>query len=371
MKKIGLLTIHRIYNHGSFLQAFAVKKMLESILGPDCVCELMDWPLKEKSKENLYKKSNEKLIKPKGIKFWIHKKLGHKKYCQDIEIRSLYQKLRNIYIKQSNYYLGTSFRSNFKLNYDLIIVGSDESFNCTQEDAYWDGLYCFQLKNKNIVSFASSFGYTNLERIKSFNVSDLIKYGISNYSSLSVRDKNSQEIVYNMIGIKPSIHLDPVLLFDYSDYIPDLKIKHDFILIYNYQNRINDPDFIKIVKSFARNNKLKIVSVFEYCFWADKNISISSFEILAYFKKAKYVITDTFHGLVMSIKFNKRFGLFVNESNYNKLNYLLTRFGLESQEIKNIQEFPAILFNDINWNLINKLIDKEKQLAYNYLQNNL
>lgn len=370
MKKIGILTIHRIFNHGSFLQAFAVKSLVEKILSDGTVCEFIDWLPKKAVSDYKYELPAKKLIKPFGFKFWLHKKMGHEVYCRDVELAWVYNQFGSKYIKQCQQYLGVKPTPNYNTTYDAIIVGSDESFNCTQNDANWDGLFCFNLKTI-VISYASSFGYSTSERLREYNVIEAVRKGLLSYKSISVRDKNSQEIVTNLIGKAPEINLDPVLIFNYSEYIPKINRNGNFILVYNYLNRINDPKFVEDVKRFARREHIEIVSIFEYCPWADRNIALSSFEVLAYFQKAKYVITDTFHGAVMSIKFNKRFAAFVRDSNYNKLYYLLEQFGLEGQIVLSDADLQSILMNKIDWDTINRQIAFEREKTFEYFKKNL
>lgn len=372
MKQIGILTIHRIYNHGSFLQAFALKSTITDILNGEAKCEFIDWPIKNKSEEIYYEVPDQSVPSPHSLKFKLHRLLGHTQHCEDVEICWLNRRLGKIYTEQCRKYLGVTRTPNYNTNYDLIVVGSDESFNSAQDDAKWDGLFCYSFnKNQHIISYAASFGYSTVNRIEEYGQTKIVRDGLASYDDLSVRDENSRKLVYELTGRNPAVNLDPVLILDYTKYIPDINIRTDYILIYNYLKRICDKDSIDKIKDFAKKNRLRIISIFEYCPWADENLAVSSFEVLAYFKKAKYVITDTFHGAVMSIKFNKRFGVFVRESNYNKLHYLLSSFGLEGQIINSIELFPSVLFNDINWPAINKKIGLEKAKTTEYLSKNL
>lgn len=368
--KIGILTIHRIYNHGSFLQSFAVKSIIQGIL-PNAEVEFLDWPSEDKSSKPVYNIPKKRIAKPSGLKFFCHKLLGHNVYCRDVELAWLHACFGQNYRKLCADYLAVSPESNYSTDYDLIVVGSDESFNCTQDDAPWDTTLCFNLIGKNVISYAASFGYSTLKRLDDYGLSDIVKSGLSSYKSISVRDRNSQEIVKALTGREAAVHLDPVLVFDYSRFIPDIKIKSDFILVYNYLNRINDPDFITRIKAFAKKNRLKIISIFEFCPWADKNIVLSSFEVLAYFKKAKYVVTDTFHGAVMSIKFNKQFIAFVRESNRNKLHYLIDYFGLTDRILTDINNFESIIQAPVDWIPVNDKIAHERNRTLSYFSVNL
>ena len=56
-----------------------------------------------------------------------------------------------------------------------------------------------------------------------------------------------------------------------------------------------------------------------------RKIEANPFELLSYFCYADYIITDTFHGAVLSIKYSKQFAVWIRDSNKQKLGDLLER----------------------------------------------
>ena len=55
MKKIGIMTMHRIINYGSYLQAYALKKLIENI--SDAKVEFIDYEFGEVLVDSAGKKS--------------------------------------------------------------------------------------------------------------------------------------------------------------------------------------------------------------------------------------------------------------------------------------------------------------------------
>ena len=74
-----------------------------------------------------------------------------------------------------------------------------------------------------------------------------------------------------------------------------------------------------------------MISICFYFPWCDETVIPHPFGVLGYMKNADYVITDTFHGCVMSMKFNKQFVALVRDSNRQKMSSLLNQFGLEGR----------------------------------------
>lgn len=112
---------------------------------------------------------------------------------------------------------------------------------------------------------------------------------------------------------------------------------------------------------------MDIISVGMQQRWCKHNIIANAFELLSYVKNAKYIVTDTFHGSVFSIKYNKQFITFVRESNTEKLRGLLEQFGLLGRAVSDITEVSSTLHTRIDWNRVNDLILYEQEKSKSYL----
>jgi len=113
------------------------------------------------------------------------------------------------------------------------------------------------------------------------------------------------------------------------------------------------------------------VSIGHYFTWGDKVVVPTPFEVLAYFKNADYIITDTFHGSVFSLKFNKRFATIVRDMNSNKLTSLLKQFRLTDRIVDNAADIPRIMDKPIDYESVNGIIADETKRALEYLKSNL
>ena len=136
-------------------------------------------------------------------------------------------------------------------------------------------------------------------------------------------------------------------------------------MIYAYDNNMNELEETKKIIAFARKNDLKIISVGFYHKWCDKCVDGDPIDILGYFKYAKYVVTDTFHGSVMSLITNADFVAKIR-GNKNKLYDLLTRFNLTERIIENFDNLENILNTEIDYKEVNDSIFsfREKSIAY-------
>ena len=195
---------------------------------------------------------------------------------------------------------------------------------------------------------------------------------LSKFTDFSVRDKNSYEIIKKLTGKEASINIDPVLLYDFDDIeIKQPQIK-DYILVYAYSGRINAKQEISAIKAFAKKYKKKLVCVNEMQTWCDEFIYAHPFDLLSYFKYADYVVTDTFHGAVISIKYNIPFVQFVRESkgysNNQKIGYLLASFGLEDRILQKPENLEKVMLKPIAYEKVNEILINEKTKAIDYLK---
>ena len=101
--------------------------------------------------------------------------------------------------------------------------------------------------------------------------------------------------------------------------------------------------------------------------FCDKYILASPIEVLAYIKKADYVITDTFHGTVFSIKYQVPFATIIRESNKEKLGDLLDTFSLSDRQVFNVKDIDNILNSPIDIKQVEDKINIERKNSKDFL----
>ena len=230
------------------------------------------------------------------------------------------------------------------------MIGSDEVFNCTQPGNKVG--FSRQLFGKNnnagkVISYAASFGSTTYEKLEKYHIAEEVGELLSQFNSISVRDKNSRDIVEKLCGFSPAAHIDPVLLYNFPE-VDSISIPMDnYIVVYAYADRIKGKEAEEI-REFAKRENKKILSLGFYQPFCDEYVLASPMEVLAYIKHADYVITDTFHGTVFSIKYQKKFGAIIRDSNRQKLGDLLERFGVMERQICNLEEIGEIMASELD-----------------------
>lgn len=367
--RVGILSMQRIVNYGSFMQAYALKKIIEE-LGHEVVFVDFHVGLTIDKKRNL-KKQLRHYIGESYIGA-IYRRNKQKNNNQDkSELERKYEECLPI--------LEISEKRNYRANVDVLVIGSDEVFNCVQMNTdvgYSPELFGYRNRAKKVITYAASFGSTKLDDLYKYKINKEVSRYLCKIKRISVRDENSKEIVSKLCGINPEIHLDPVLVGNVeNDAIEKEKIDN-YIAVYGYINRFTDEESKAICK-FAREKNLKLVSLYGYQSFCDQNIACRPDEILSYFKNAEYVITDTFHGTIFSIITRRQFAVFVRSSgslvasNQEKLSDLLIRVQLETQQVTCLKNLSSVLQQSIDYVKIDEILSQQRKKTIEYLKEEL
>lgn len=333
--KIGIVTIYKCYNYGSFYQAYGLYKYLED-LGHDVEFIKLDTTY--------------------NIKYRLRRQ-----FTRDVKRDIFSLKLISGYVKDWGKYKIASGNST---DYDLVIIGSDEiwninnkSFTCLPE------YYGLNINCENIISYASCVGRAVIDDFDDHK--DLID-GIRSLEAVSARDGVTQEFL-SQIREDNNIQrvIDPSFLIDWRAVEKPCKRK-DFILVYTYDGYWGFSDeFIKASKDFAKSVNLPLICVGFRNTWCDEYTACSPCEFLGYLRNATYVITDTFHGSAMSIQYNKQF-VCMGEGKA-KTDSLLEEFDLVDRRYNGSRELSEIFSNNIDYSVINQTIKEKTMSSKDYL----
>ena len=364
-KKVGILSMQRVINYGSFLQAYALKQLLL-----------------QNGADEVYFIDIEKGRELPGFEYSKNQSKWHKlkRLLQIIFTGLLFQKIRDKKFTKS---LKKSIEDCFPIleldkpapkEFDLVVIGSDEVFNCCQRApwGYTLQLYGRVLNAKKVVSYAGSFGHTRYEQLVQLGIDKEIGETMKTMAAISVRDQNSYDIVEKLTGIKAEMHLDPVLIYGYEKEIAERKVNYPekYMVVYSYQGRINDKKEIKEITSFAKEHKLKLISIFCRYDWCDEAIIPETpFDVLGWFKGAEYVVTDTFHGTIFSIITGRKFVTLVRESNAEKIISLLSCLGLENRIVTQRGDCVSVqkIVQDLNQLLVLNILKNSRNMTVRYL----
>ena len=362
-KDICILSMQRVNNMGSVLQAYALMKMLEGI------------------GYNVYFSDIEK------------KTNLHNSNCSSISFSILLKKMENIDIYfirrlivkkkvKKQFIAFDKFRNNelhidvTKAKYNICVIGSDEVFNCMNNMAEWGfttRLFGNVEEADKVITYAASCGSTIYDEIPA-DILNKIKFAFENIYSFSVRDKNTKDFVSKLTSKSISENLDPVLVYNFDAEIQNVELPdapEKYCIVYSYANRICKKEEIHAIKKLCKSKGMTPVAVGAPQFWIKDYIVCSPFQCLKLFQNAEFVVTDTFHGTIFSMKYAEKFAVFVRANNKNKLLDLISRLQIKQHLINNVNELEDKFYVKKNDVKISEMINNEKNNTLNYLNNSI
>lgn len=324
-KKIGVITFHNYDNYGAILQSYGLQKKLKE-LGADS--EIIDYRCDYIS--NPFRLVN---LKEKGFFNYIYGAIGHICYIPRRRKCNQFRKLMR--------YSDPVHSKNMKPvadKYDIYLAGSDQiwDYKLTNFDTTY--LLDFVAKGKKKISYAASMG----EHIPPKKYRGTYRRLLGEFDKILVRESYGAEIVEELIGTKPECTCDPTLLLTAKEWNKLLKEpgkKKPYILV--YQLGINK-EIVNFVKRLKKKTGCKVVYIpfpLIGLLKCQMKISIGPAEWMGLFKNAEYVVSDSFHGIVFALLFNRKFFGMTNGHHKNqRMEQLLKRVKLTDRTIDAVSD---------------------------------
>lgn len=248
-----------------------------------------------------------------------------------------------------------------KLHFDVLLVGSDQVWRPCYNDIYNSYLAFADKIAIPKIAYAASFGvdrweYTPIQTEKCRNL-------IKQFTAISVREDSGISLCKQYLNADAIEVLDPTLLLNQTDYLmlcqhiqPNTK---KYLLTYVLDEADNKK---ACVAEMAKRMNLPIKQIF-----GEKKASISIEEWLSLFRDAAYVVTDSFHGTVFSILFQKEFISLLNKGRgASRFESLLNKLQLTDRLIVDNQSIPS---GQIDWENVGDLLEKYRKESMLFLEN--
>ena len=382
MKKVGIVSCYFKNNYGSMLQAYATKKILDNNEIPNETINIDSNIDFKKGKTKYYKSQifNFKFIKAKFgmIKLKVDKKINKelgKNIAKRTDKYKEFKKEFNLSMACTNY---KDLAEMTKTKYTDVIVGSDQLWLPVNVVADYYTLNWVP-EDINKISYATSFGFSSVPKKYNEKYSNFLK----RINHLSVREQSGVEIIKNVAGIDAKLVSDPTILLTKSEWEKEATteriIKEKYILCYFLGNNIEHRKFAERLKQETGCKIVSLNHADEYVKYSDKFCDYAPYNIgprewINLVKNADYVCTDSFHGTVFSILFNKIFFDFRRHSNKSKvstnsrIDSLLNVAGINTERILTGKEDVAdVLKYKIDYETVNRNMDKFREESKKWL----
>ena len=350
--KTATITFQNADNYGAMLQAYGLQKAL---LNEGFENEIIDY-----RSNYLDKPWSKRALVTKGF---IRYLLGIAYYIVRFPRIKKFNLFRSEQLKLTN---RLNKRELITLNekYNFFIVGSDQVWNyliTNNDKAYHLDFVSNRYKK---ISYAASFG---LDIIPDHLVEDY-RTSLLDFSFINVREERAVEIVKELTGRAGILTLDPCFLLKQTDWdkiVVEVSIKN-YLLV--YQTTLSS-EVLNMAEIVAKERNLRIITIpFPLGRLIKSSICLTAGprEWLGLLKNADFIVTDSFHGSVFSIIYNKPFYVAITEGG-SRIRSLLKIFGLENRLISKKKSTKS--GDDIDWGIVNQILLIEKSKSLQILTN--
>lgn len=329
MTRIGIITIHSVYNYGAMLQAYALSEYLNE---KQYNVEIIDYRPYFLCKDyNFFYRDI--ILRPKAVLGKLKQVIKKGKIFDNFN-KFLKEEIR---LGKEKY----THISDVDTQYDIILTGSDQIWN--PHITGWDEAYLLSLDRSykcRKMAYSSSFGISEIPP----KWESIVQSHLGKFEKIGVREETGRDILKKLLPNKEvNLVLDPVFLLNSEHWKKlssnKLTPKFKYILVYsleyneeliNYANVIANELNIKIVTLHPFNNN--------YSF-ADLCINTAGpKEFISLIEQAEYVVTNSFHGTVFSIIFEKKLVCLPHSKTGTRISNILNKFDL----IQNVSKFSDV-----------------------------
>jgi hypothetical protein len=361
--RVLILTQPIGHNYGGIMQAYALQRFLRG-LGHEV--QTLDYRLDER--RNLLKtfiRAPRSALREFRRQFLVS---THHKIPRDFVERRI--------ALTKTYYPVLRISDILARSFDCFVVGSDQCWRPKWSPHLPTFFLDFLEQHSGVkrIAYGASFGTDEWEL--SDEMTDLARRHLQRFDFLSVRESSAVDLCKNHLGLTVSQVVDPVLLFDASHYIGLIReeesIRNDGEA--RMQDTINptlltyflDPD--ESIENIAReaSGKLELKRVDLLNSENERTAVTSVGDWMRGFYNANYVLTDSFHGLVFSLIFQKQFLVIENVARGGaRFRSLINALGLSDRVITRAQWSNSyaseILSRRIDWARVNRLLEDQRR----------
>ena len=370
--RIGIITLPLYTNYGGILQAYALQTVLER-MGHEVWIEY-----RRNNKYNIRKYIRPILLFILSLFFFRVRRIYIPTEREENVIGQYVNQFVFKYINRTVPIYTKSKKLLKPYKFEAFVVGSDQIWRPRYSRGLTNAFLDFtESENVKRISYAASFGTDVWEftRRQTKKCARLIK----KFDAVSVREDSAVLLCKKYLDVDAIHLLDPTLLLKKEDYLrlisQDCQISkiEPELFVYILDDSVEKQKIVETVSSTLALNAISIMPHKRFEEVGSKYIDECVFppvsDWLKGFKCAKYIITDSFHGTVFSIIFNKPFIVVANKGRgLSRFTSLLKKFDLENRLIYSIKDLSEkIIYSPIDFDCVNNIRNREIEKSLRFL----
>lgn len=264
--------------------------------------------------------------------------------------------------------------------FDAIVVGSDQVWRATMSDIPTYFLSFTKAINVKRIAYAASFGTDDLNEYSKMDMK-IASESIKLFDAVSVREKSGVHLCRDYFKMDAVHVLDPTMLLSKDDYLKlieeeDKPCSENILLTYVLDRTQEKNDIIQRVGEALHLTSCENGAVKYFSNVVESNVSECIYPSVsrwvAGFRDAQFVVTDSFHGTVFSIIFNKPFVAILNSRRgSSRFISLLSVLGLENRLISTTNDLLEEHLKPIDYTEVNKILNDWRYLSISFMERHL
>ena len=264
--------------------------------------------------------------------------------------------------------------------FDAIVVGSDQVWRATMSDIPTYFLSFTKAINVKRIAYAASFGTDDLNEYSKMDMK-IASESIKLFDAVSVREKSGVHLCRDYFKMDAVHVLDPTMLLSKDDYLKlieeeDKPCSENILLTYVLDRTQEKNDIIQRVGEALHLTSCENGAVKYFSNVVESNVSECIYPSVsrwvAGFRDAQFVVTDSFHGTVFSIIFNKPFVAILNsQRGSSRFISLLSVLGLENRLISTTNDLLEEHLKPIDYTEVNKILNDWRYLSISFMERHL
>ena len=260
--------------------------------------------------------------------------------------------------------------------FDAIVVGSDQVWRATMSDIPTYFLSFTKAINVKRIAYAASFGTDDLNEYSKMDMK-IASESIKLFDAVSVREKSGVHLCRDYFKMDAVHVLDPTMLLSKDDYLKlieeeDKPCSENILLTYVLDRTQEKNDIIQRVGEALHLTSCENGAVKYFSNVVESNVSECIYPSVsrwvAGFRDAQFVVTDSFHGTVFSIIFNKPFVAILNSKRgSSRFISLLSVLGLENRLISTTNDLLEEHLKPIDYTEVNKILNDWRYLSISFM----
>ena len=373
MKTIGIITYHHYYNYGTMLQALALQEKVEQL---GYQAELIDF-----KQDNSLSRYEMLKLRIKRMPVYIKERKKYRALADSREKikekNELFEQFYKTYLHvgKKKYTTTQQLMENPPV-YDGYVVGSDQTWNPFVANSP-EAFFLPFVENK---SKKGSYGPSLAVKSLSDEKEKEYRKKLSNFSFLSCREQDGAQLLSRITQKEVKCVLDPTLLLsakEWGKYCEFEKPKEPYILVYFLGEK---SEHRRAVEKIQKLTNWKIISLPAAYLEMENNdykkVWGGPKEFLSLIRGAALICTDSFHGTMFSINFQRNFFSFCKSSDSeessenSRLYSALNIFGLSNRIIHNMDNLTAEDIS-IDYKNVIPILEEQRRDSIEYLENML